>query len=1146
MKPIAHFLAFACLMLSVKAVDAQDQRIICGTPLVSNVKSATSVQSLAATGSQGAPWYIPATGTIRALAVYVQFSDDTTSDEYWPSGQLPSNYSNILDQSTLQSYRQNSLSDFYRVMSRGNTTSGMNLIGDVYPNLVRPPNTMSNYISAQKDFGDVNRDVLASIDASVNFASYDNCSGNIGNSPNGVVDMVFIIYRYIPLALKAGYGNWNGISGLGVGYQTSYSTNDYNSKGQQVIIRFGVGQSGVTVDTKSRTFNLFVAAHEFAHYLFGFVHFGPTGGCNLMNDDPCYQIGGMDAYERFQLGYITPTTVSADQSVTLGDFYSTGNAVKLAIPGQTNEYYFVENRSVTNIYDQSPTRGVYIFHINGDGMDNIEVATPNGFWDYALDASGKIYKAAPDAVSGASWLEKIRVGNTVYQYPYAVNSIGRDFVNGNVEDAFNLGYAQVFSPWTNPSSNRFTTFDESNGLYQRDLNTSLAAVLNYYSGNSAILNFYVGGLTSVSGSITTSTTWSKFVNVSGTVTVSSGVTLTISAGTYVAFEKRASLVVNGTLVANSTVTIPVGASMIVNPGATVKFAPGVSLYAYGVLNAVGTASQWVTLTSTGGTYAGAWGAIVLNGSAASGSTLGYVTMQYGTNVQAINTSNITIRNSRFLDNNGAIDFENSTGLVQLNKISYSADFHGIIVANGSNVNCIQDTLTKTSGRFSDCAIYYGGGASGKIANNDIDYFNWGICAIWSSSPTSNWPYYYGRNNRVTHCSYGLMVYRYSYPNFGTPQPSDYMWNSIHDNNYNVQVGSYIYPGLPSTLVAFSNWWGASPPDASKFRVLPGTNFYYTPYLLPPDPWNGVPLPSIQAQNALNYPIMASVASAGALGQGESAEGADAPTPSPDPLYNGIRLRDSGRFKDAKDFFESYLGKNPDDQRAYVELYDCFNDETAQDITSFFKSLPGRAHKDHKLLLGYLHLRQGNERAARVVNNSIIAENPNTSLAVRAFMNNFFMTLHNENDPDSAASMLASLSRKSNLTTQLELSTAEQALKTYVDPKTGTMPYAGYRLPADRSSQGTLGRSSLANGQVVNYPNPFNPATTITYNLPSSGKVKLIVYDVIGRHVMTLVDEYQTLGIHAASFDGSGLASGVYFYRLTAPGVTQVKKMLLTK
>lgn len=80
----------------------------------------------------------------------------------------------------------------------------------------------------------------------------------------------------------------------------------------------------------------------------------------------------------------------------------------------------------------------------------------------------------------------------------------------------------------------------------------------------------------------------------------------------------------------------------------------------------------------------------------------------------------------------------------------------------------------------------------------------------------------------------------------------------------------------------------------------------------------------------------------------------------------------------------------------------------------------------------------------------------------------------------------------------------------------------------------------------NYPNPFNPATTIKYQLPNSGNVKIVMYDVIGRELMTLVDKQQSAGYYEVRFDASSLASGVYFYRMTSGSFTDLKKMILLK
>lgn len=80
----------------------------------------------------------------------------------------------------------------------------------------------------------------------------------------------------------------------------------------------------------------------------------------------------------------------------------------------------------------------------------------------------------------------------------------------------------------------------------------------------------------------------------------------------------------------------------------------------------------------------------------------------------------------------------------------------------------------------------------------------------------------------------------------------------------------------------------------------------------------------------------------------------------------------------------------------------------------------------------------------------------------------------------------------------------------------------------------------------NYPNPFNPSTTIAYSIRKAGPVEVVVYNVLGQRVRTLVDENKPAGEHHIQFDASGLSSGVYFYRIQAGDFVDTKKLLLMK
>jgi hypothetical protein len=80
----------------------------------------------------------------------------------------------------------------------------------------------------------------------------------------------------------------------------------------------------------------------------------------------------------------------------------------------------------------------------------------------------------------------------------------------------------------------------------------------------------------------------------------------------------------------------------------------------------------------------------------------------------------------------------------------------------------------------------------------------------------------------------------------------------------------------------------------------------------------------------------------------------------------------------------------------------------------------------------------------------------------------------------------------------------------------------------------------------NYPNPFNSTTKISFSIPSAGNYSLKVYDILGKEVASLVEEYKIAGNYEAAFNASNLPSGMYIYRLQGQDVSLTKKMILIK
>ncbi|MEO0293381.1 MAG: C25 family cysteine peptidase [candidate division WOR-3 bacterium] len=628
------------------------------------------------------------------------------------------------------------------------------------------------------------------------------------------------------------------------------------------------------------------------------------------------------------------------------------------------------------------------------------------------------------------------------------------------------------------------------------------------------------------------------------------------------------MIISGTIPGNTTlsgrcrvaetVTIPCGATLTIKPCATIAFAPGKSLIVEGILNANATNFSKITFTSTEAKKRGSWGSIVFSGSGANGSILNHVNVRYGTQIQILNSSNITIQNSIIKDMINGVYAYNSSGSILNNTIKNVRD-HGINL-NLSTFTCNQNVIIKTSNfayYHTGFGILYGGGSSGTVWQNDIRGMNQGIGAIWGSSPASLGSYSIPRNNRVTDCLKGLVVYRESYPVFGTPPLSKYMWNSIYGNTINVSVGT-SYPTYSSGLLAYGNWWGSNPPNTYLFEVGPNSWFYYNPTCTS-DPWADIPLPSgemgsdvtlITQENAKLYSLSESNGvipthlepNGVNIVDGELSLQTD--KLSGVSLYSTVELRLQNKYRETKDFLISYLAEHPENQAAYVELYNCYSPETVDALIEYFSSLPKEAAKEHKLLLSYLYIKQGQIDMAKKINSKIIGENPNTELAARAKINNFYIALHNENDFNGATKILNEVLNNPELLNEIDLSLAQEVIETYAMTYGKEIPLFTIKVENPNIPEEF--------GLSQNHQTLFGLTTIVKYQLKTPSHVTLKVYDILGREVANLVDGVKEAGYHSVIFDGSKLTNGVYFIRFVAKSqeepkeFIQVRKVVLSR
>ncbi|MCL5268214.1 MAG: T9SS type A sorting domain-containing protein [Bacteroidetes bacterium] len=207
-----------------------------------------------------------------------------------------------------------------------------------------------------------------------------------------------------------------------------------------------------------------------------------------------------------------------------------------------------------------------------------------------------------------------------------------------------------------------------------------------------------------------------------------------------------------------------------------------------------------------------------------------------------------------------------------------------------------------------------------------------------------------------------------------------------------------------------------------------------------------------------------------------------------------------------------------------------------DLDTYSKS-PGELGETSQELLGYAYEATKQTPKAESILNDIVTAHPGTE-----FEKDALILLASMRDFDTSAAEVSS-----NALNQLVLkygSSVDKGLLLSLGAKVTPQPQASASSQAVAANVDST--SVLSGTALENYPNPFNPTTTIEFEVPSSGLVSLKVYDVLGREVATLVNSYESAGAHSVRFNGDDLASGIYFYRLTTPGVNLVRKMILMK
>lgn len=419
---------------------------------------------------------IPSNGNIKAVLVYFKFKGDVFDlppyTDTWPSSlgtDLPNWAYNVLSPSVQSSYPNPSLSGFFKNMSFGN----FQFIGDEYPQNGRvyesrdPKETYFNFCGGgPKRLSYGVYEALTDLDAEIDYTQYDNDGPDgVANSgdDDGYVDFIVMWFRFHMAGCTDG-SPYSGIANL-TGFNSEFIpgvyeiiTNDVGRNGQNIKIS---PNSGVISEGLSdKGINIF--AHEIGHKM-NFGHDPWQGYYSMMTWEG---MGIMNSWERKEKGWINDyiNISSSVYNLPLRDFETYGDALKIDVPG-TQDYYLLENRQKIQYYSSNnwiiPDDGLIINKWQNNLFNN-RIQCADHKWNFEITNGVYSYPYKKTNPTNSGFFELDLFGGSNPYTNICVNLPGTSCgsfdskyhpdAHGDSKDLWDIGYNQVFSPWSNPQS----------------------------------------------------------------------------------------------------------------------------------------------------------------------------------------------------------------------------------------------------------------------------------------------------------------------------------------------------------------------------------------------------------------------------------------------------------------------------------------------------------------------------------------------------------------------------------------------------------------------------------------------------------------------------------------------------------------------
>ncbi|MDR3609498.1 MAG: T9SS type A sorting domain-containing protein, partial [Ignavibacteriaceae bacterium] len=572
---------------------------------------------------------------------------------------------------------------------------------------------------------------------------------------------------------------------------------------------------------------------------------------------------------------------------------------------------------------------------------------------------------------------------------------------------------------------------------------------------------------------------------------------------------------SGNIVLDGPITV--SANLTIMPGTNIYFTEGAYLtIGDGTFTADATGGAPITIQTTGNS--GSDNLIVFDGASTSNSVLKNVIIRNIGGIQCIDGANITIANDSLINTYDAITAYQCTPQVINNYIS-NPIFNGIraisigsyeyqMPISGNKVIISEVNNNSTTGIcIENCN-------DPMVGSNHIKGFNYGLSiygsCVFLIDSASMYDY---RNNQIINNVNGLYVTGNSTLFAGYENGAFCNYNSIHDNTvYDLYLDN-------SWAEAYLNYWG----DTHRINATNGDLDYDSG--LSEDPWENQSFASIRPIKNTGPGIHLNKS----MGSVDSN--------LTNSLSSGILLEKQGKINDAINYYKGLIQQNKNLHFAISELAKIKAKYTRNEISPYLEGLLANNlyYSAVEKLFGDMYLRSNQFDNAIAAYDNVIKNDSVGYDGINARFEKLYANLYIKKNLAAALKILSEI-KGMNLTdidNQMRIQNVERLIAS-----------ANRRTVKKMSSNVSNIPQSYDLSQ--NYPNPFNPSTTINYQIPDAAKVSLIIYDILGRQIATLVDEYKSEGRYSVNFNASRFASGVYIYQLRANNFISSKKMLLLK